>query len=167
MWPHGLQHIFQCHLFAFSYCSWGFFSWEEYWSALPFPPPVNCILLELFTITHPSWVALYSMAHSFIDLHKPLHQDKVVTHERAYGIILKCQLYHHSCKLLFTLGFMIILCMYVCAMSLQSCLTLCNPMDCSLPGISVHEILQARILDWVAMPFSGGSSLPRNLICIL
>ena len=38
----------------------------------------------------------------------------------------------------------------------QSCLTLCNPMDCSLPGSSVHEILQARILDW-------GSS-PRDLL---
>ena len=36
----------------------------------------------------------------------------------------------------------------------QSCLTLCNPMDRSLPGSSVHGILQARILEWVAMPFS-------------
>ena len=44
----------------------------------------------------------------------------------------------------------------------QSCLTLCNPMDCSLPGSSVHGILQARILEWVAMPFSTGSSQPRD-----
>ena len=44
----------------------------------------------------------------------------------------------------------------------QSCLTLCNPMDCSPPGFSVHGILQARILEWVAMPFSEGSSQPRN-----
>ena len=36
----------------------------------------------------------------------------------------------------------------------QSCLTLCNPMDCSLPGSSVHGILQARILGWVVLPFS-------------
>ena len=36
----------------------------------------------------------------------------------------------------------------------QSCLTLCDPMDCSLPGSSVHEILQARILEWVAISFS-------------
>ena len=35
---------------------------------------------------------------------------------------------------------------------LHSCLTLCDPMDCSLPGSSVHEILQARILEWVAVP---------------
>ena len=43
----------------------------------------------------------------------------------------------------------------------QSCLTLCDPMDCSPPGSSVHEILQARILEWVAMPSSRGSSQPR------
>ena len=38
---------------------------------------------------------------------------------------------------------------------LQSCLTLCDPMDCSLPSSSVHGILQARILEWVAIPLSG------------
>ena len=51
---------------------------------------------------------------------------------------------------------------YVRAKSLQSCLTLCNPMDCSLPGSSVHGILQARVLEWVAMPSSRGSSRPRD-----
>ena len=40
----------------------------------------------------------------------------------------------------------------------QSCLTLCDPMDCSLPGSSVHGIFQARILGWVAISFSRGSS---------
>ena len=39
----------------------------------------------------------------------------------------------------------------------QLCLTLCNPMDCSPPGSSVHGILQARILEWVAMSFPRGS----------
>ena len=38
----------------------------------------------------------------------------------------------------------------------------CNPIDCSLPGSSVHGILQARILEWVAISFSRGSSRPRN-----
>ena len=38
----------------------------------------------------------------------------------------------------------------------------CNPMDCSLPGSSVHGILQARILEWAAMPSSRGSSRPRD-----
>ena len=51
---------------------------------------------------------------------------------------------------------------YMHAKSLQLCPPLCNPMDCSPPGSSVHGILQARILDWVAMPFSRGSSQPRD-----
>ena len=50
----------------------------------------------------------------------------------------------------------------LCAMSLQSCPTLCDPMDCSPPGSSVHGILQTWILEWVAMPFSRGSSQPRD-----
>ena len=45
--------------------------------------------------------------------------------------------------------------------SLQSCPTLCNPMDCSLPASSVHGIFQARILERVAMPSSKGSYQPR------
>ena len=44
----------------------------------------------------------------------------------------------------------------------QSCLTLCNPMDCSLPGSSVHGISQARILEWVAISSSRGSSQLRD-----
>ena len=44
----------------------------------------------------------------------------------------------------------------------QSCLTLCDPTDCSLPGFYVHGILQSRILEWAAIPFSRGSSQPRN-----
>ena len=51
---------------------------------------------------------------------------------------------------------------YVCAKLLQSCPALCNPMDCVLPGSSVHESVQARILGWVAMLSSRGSSKPRN-----
>ena len=48
------------------------------------------------------------------------------------------------------------------AKSLQSCPTFCNPMDCSPPGSFVHWILQARILEWVVMPSSRGSSQPRD-----
>ena len=57
---------------------------------------------------------------------------------------------------------------YICvhAESLQSCWTLCDPMDCSLPGSSVHGVLQARILEWVSMPSSRGSSWPRDRTCV-
>ena len=44
----------------------------------------------------------------------------------------------------------------------QSCLTLCDPMDCSPPGSSIHGILQARILEWVTIPFSRASSGSRD-----
>ena len=43
----------------------------------------------------------------------------------------------------------------------QSCPTLCDPVDCSLPGSSIHGILQARVLEWVAISFSRGSR-PRD-----
>ena len=52
---------------------------------------------------------------------------------------------------------------YVCACPVaQSCPTLLDPMDCSPPGSSVHGILQARTLEWVAMPSSRGSSQPKD-----
>ena len=51
---------------------------------------------------------------------------------------------------------------YIIVLVTQSCLTVCNPVDCSPPGSSVHEILQAWILEWVAMPFSRGSSWPKD-----
>ena len=44
----------------------------------------------------------------------------------------------------------------------QSCLTLCSTMDCSLPGSSVHGLLQAKILEWLAIPFSRASFWPRD-----
>ena len=46
----------------------------------------------------------------------------------------------------------------------QSCPILCDPMDCNLPDSSVHGILQARILEWVDISYSRGSSWPRNQI---
>ena len=51
---------------------------------------------------------------------------------------------------------------YMHVQSLQSCLTLCDPVGCSLPASSVHGIPQVRILEWVAMPSSRGSSPTRN-----
>ena len=50
----------------------------------------------------------------------------------------------------------------MCVLVAQLCPKLCDPMDCSPPGSSVHGILQAGILEWVAISFSGGSSQPRD-----
>ena len=49
-----------------------------------------------------------------------------------------------------------------CVLVAQSCPTLCDPVDCSPPGSSVHEIFQARVLEWVAISYSRGSSQPRD-----
>ena len=65
------------------------FSWQEHWSGLPFPSPVNHILSELSTMTCSSWVALHGMALSFIELCKPLCHDKAVIHEINYTSVLK------------------------------------------------------------------------------
>ena len=53
--------------------------------------------------------------------------------------------------------------MSACALLLQLSPTLCNPMDCSLPGSSVHGILQARILEWVDISFSNVSLVTADL----
>jgi len=57
-----------------------------------------------------------------------------------------------------------LLSLWVCSESevAQSCLTLCNPMDSSLPGSSVHEIFPAKVLEWIAISFSRGSSWHRD-----
>ena len=52
--------------------------------------------------------------------------------------------------------------MFLCVLVAQSCPTLCNPMDCSPPGSSVHRIFQSRILEWVAIAFSRRYSQPRD-----
>ena len=57
------------------------FSQYLYWGSLPFPPPVDHVLSELSAMTCLSWMALHGMAHSFIELLKPLLHDKAVIHE--------------------------------------------------------------------------------------
>ena len=54
------------------------------------------------------------------------------------------------------------ICSYYCCLVAKMCPNSCDPMDCSTPGSSVYGIFQARILEWVAISFSGGSSWPRD-----
>ena len=70
------------------------------------------------------------------------------TAKNMHWAFYKCWVFTNTC-----------VCICLCA---QSCPTLCDPMGCSLPGSSVHGILQARILAWVAISFSKGSSQPRD-----
>ena len=79
---------FQCQTFLSFYTVHGVLA-QECWSGLPFPPPVDQVLSELFTMTLPSWVALHSIAHSFIESHKPLCHNKSVIHEWGYYSVIK------------------------------------------------------------------------------
>ena len=79
---------------------------------------------------------------------------------------MSTQAYRHTPKTSYAVFYLGLYYYCVHAKSLQSCLTLCDPMDYSLPGSPVHGIPQARILEWVAMPTSRGSSRPRDRTCI-
>jgi len=74
---------------------------------------------------------------------------------------LSCHVLHVATTLL---TYLLLVTVSVCRTVLvaQSCLTLCDPTNCSLPGFSVHGILQAKILEWIAIPFSRGTSQPRD-----
>ena len=82
------------------------------------------------------------------------------------GFVSKPSPGHKHCKSRDSILLVSSLCspsMCVCVHSVTcSCLTLCDPMHCSPPRSSVHGISQARVLEWVAISFSGGSSQPRD-----
>ena len=77
----------------------------------------------------------------------------------AFGLSVKCESVTRALK---TVDVEINCWIAVVALLTQSCPALCDPVDCGPPGLSVHGILQARILEWVGVPFSGGSFRPRD-----
>ena len=86
-------------------------------------------------------------------------EDGLVWSPCSFALVItfiKIPLYPH-----FLISLVSLLCCVLCFVS-QSGLTLCGSMDCSPSGSSVHGILQARILEWVTMPSSRGSSQPRD-----
>ena len=110
------------------------FSRQEYWSGLPFP--------SLWGLLNPGIEPTSpALAGGFFTT-KPTGKPHTLP-----TINLSCVLYPFSVQF---------------GSVAQSCLTLCNPMDCNLPGASVPGTLQARILEWVAISFSMGSSGPRD-----
>ena len=116
------------------------FSRQEYWSGWQVPSPGVLLTQKsnqfLFHLLH--WQASCLL---FAPPGKPAINLGSVFKSRDIGLPTKVRM---------------------CVLVTHSCLTLCDPMDCSLPGSSVHGIFQARILEWVAISFSRGSSQPRD-----
>ena len=95
---------------------------------------------------HPLWMVtgdLEFCLQVYLFLPKTIFYQRVVALQGCVSALQQSESVVHTC-----------VCM--CAKSLQPCLTLCDPMDCSPPGSSVHGILQARTLEWAAMPSPKG-----------
>ena len=89
----------------------------------------------------------------------------------TFPLLLKTPFFQRSNITLYSplITVCVCVCVCVCIMhtnSLQSCSTLWDPMDCNPPGSSDCRILQTRILEWVAIPSSRGSSWPRDQTCV-
>ena len=106
-----------------------------------------------------SWI--YSdLVNYFILVNLRITQELLVCHMKPWSFWVSF-LFKVSNSV--TIHSPVCVCVYMCA---QSCLTLCDSMDCSLPWSTVHGVLQARILEWVALPFSRGTSWPRDWTCV-
>ena len=68
----------------------------------------------------------------------------------------------HCRQTLYRLSYLYLVVISITCVHAQLCLTFCEPMNCSPPGSSLHRIHQARILEWVAICYSRGSSQPRD-----
>ena len=91
-----------------------------------------------------------------------IRSDKSSVKYQLYTVELKAGSQRHICTLLFIAGLFTITKRKKESEVAQSCLTLCDPMDCSLQGSSLHGILRARVLEWVAISFSRGSPQLRD-----
>ena len=142
------------------------FSRQGYWSGLPFPSPgdlpnpgfepgsptlqADSLLTELQVIKNPnSWT---ETPRSYF----PVGPKSTFT--------LHYLGTHQLLSLLWKIN--IIYPWIICVLSHSSSVWLCDPMDCSLPGSSVHGIIPARILEWVVISFSRGSSRFRDWTCV-
>ena len=113
------------------------FSRQEYWSGLPFPSPGNLPNPGI----EPRSLTLYYGCHIMSLLIFLGGNWKQIKNVLKYWSVLRWKSESEVA---------------------QSCLSLCDPMDYNLPGFSVHGIFQARVLEWVAISVSKGSSLPRD-----
>ena len=106
----------------------------------------GCQSVSPSTMTHlPLYLKFFNLSTFYPSLYLPLYSSSFYF---SFSYVLTCMSYlsiHASIHLSY---------IYLGAKLLQSCLTLCDPMDCSPPGSSVHGILQARTLEWVAISSS-------------
>ena len=96
------------------------------------------------------------------------HSSRCLHHQMVFSIFVsvsKLSLILQDIRLL-DYGLTLLQYAYMHAKSIQSCPTLCDPVDCSLSGSFVHGILQARTQELVAMPFSRVTSQPRDQTCV-
>ena len=139
--------VYTCPAMADSLRSYGFiahqaplstgFCRQEQWNGLPFPPPGELPDWRIQPASLTWQVDSLPLSHlgSHVCIHPPLNSPPKLPSRLSHFAVV----YALSLIWLF-----------------------CNPMNCSLPGSSVHGISQARILEWVALSFSRGSSRPRD-----
>ena len=127
------------------------FSRQKYWSEMPFPTPGH----------HPnSGIEPTSLVSSAL-AGRSFTTSLLGKHDRDVFYLPKC-LSPFSLKSTDLISVTIDFFFYSSHLVTQSGPTLCDPKDCNPPGFSVHGLLQARILGWVAISFSRGSSRPRD-----
>ena len=119
--------------------------------------PHSCILAWRIPWTGPmgysSWICKESDTAQQVTLSLSFFHKMCILHIYIYA-------YTHVYSYKYMRAYMCV-CIHVCV-SVQSCLTLCCSTDCSPPGSTVHGTSQTRILEWVAIFYSRGSSWPRD-----
>ena len=130
------------------------------WVAVPSSSGSSCSRIEFVSLLFPSLTSRFFTSSTTWEAHPKVQQ----TASKSNQLSALRKIRYYSYLLIFS-----VLCLFSLGLEkvkvsevAQSCLTLCDPVDCSLPGSSVHGIFQARILEWVAISFSRGSSWPRD-----
>ena len=117
-------------------------------------------IIELVSGRAKSWLCLFEPKVSFLST--TIDDLSIIIVMMIPLIIISSSSFENTAILFITFIEYLIPLLSVCTLSLQLCPTLCDPMDCSPPGSSVHRILQTRRLEWVAMPSSRRPSRGRD-----
>ena len=130
-----------------AFLSTGFFR-QEYWSGLPCLPPGDVPDPGIKPMS-PAFSVLKAFFFQLLSLYLCLNSLVCTTKINVFNCVAIHSNIYSSKRV-----------------HAQSCPTHCDPMDCSLSGSSLHGISQARILEWVAISYTRGSSQPRDRTCI-